>query len=279
MMEIAQLNCAKIGLGEPVQIDLLQTRPAIGGSEEALAKLDSALKDARARGSDILVTPEMYLTGYNIGAAKVAEVAEPVDGPMISALADLARKHGVAVLVGFPERAEKAVYNAGILLNADGTPVVNYRKTHLYGEADRSMFTSGDRLAPVIEFGGWRLGFAICYDIEFPELVRCHARAGAEAVLCPTANMRPYYGIPNRIVPARAEENEIYVAYANYVGSEGEFDYCGLSCLSGPDGEDLARASLDTEEVITARLDRETFRRIRETSTHYKDLRPELYRS
>ncbi|RNF34165.1 carbon-nitrogen hydrolase family protein [Paracoccus methylarcula] len=262
-----------------MQIDLLQASPVVGGAEEALARLDTALADAKARGSELLITPEMYLTGYNIGAARVNALAEPADGPMIVGLADLARKHGVAVLTGFPERAGGVVYNAGILLDADGSPVVGFRKTHLYGEADRAMFTAGDRLAPVVVFRGWRVGFAICYDIEFPELTRCHAQAGAEVVLCPTANMRPYYGIPNRIVPARAEENEIYVAYANYVGSEGEFDYCGLSCLAGPDGDDRARASLDAEEVVTATLDRADFERIRETSTHYRDLRPELYRS
>ena len=85
---------------------------------------------------------------------------------------------------------------------------------------------------------------AICYDVEFYELVRAYALAGAEIVLVPTVNMQPYTGIATRVVPARAEENEIYVAYANRVGSEGNFEYCGLSCVVGPDGLDHARTAV-----------------------------------
>ena len=85
---------------------------------------------------------------------------------------------------------------------------------------------------------------AICYDVEFPKLVRAYALAGAEVVLVPTVNMQPYTGIATRVVPARAEEHEIYVAYANRVGSEGNFEYCGPSCVVGPDGLDHARAAV-----------------------------------
>lgn len=261
-----------------VQIDLFQAKPVTGGADESLARLDLELADSKARGSDLLITPEMYLTGYNIGADRVNAAAEPADGPMTRRLADLARKHKMAILAGFPERDGTAIFNAGILLDDTGQSVLSYRKTHLYGGGDRAIFTPGRTLAPVVDFNGWRLGFAICYDIEFPELARRHAQAGAEVILCPTANMLPYQSIPNRIVPSRAEENEIYVAYANYIGQEGDFNYCGLSCVCGPDGEDRARASAGTEEVITASLDRADFNKIRSISTHFVDWRPELYR-
>lgn len=263
-----------------MQIDLLQTQPVVGGREQALERLHVQLAASRRRDSDLLITPEMYVTGYNIGRDAVEAVAEPMEGPIVARLSELTRRHGVALLVGLPERAaDGAIYNAAILLDAQGLPVISYRKTHLYGDADRAMFSPGQRLAPVVDFLGWRVGFAICYDIEFPELVRSHALAGAEAVLCPTANMLPYTGVPTRLVPARAEENEIYVAYANYVGGEGEFDYCGLSCLVGPDGEDRVRAPQAEAAVVTARLDRDEFDRIRRTGTHYRDRRAELYRN
>ena len=261
-----------------MQIDLLQTQPVTQGVTEAFATLESALTAAKGRGSDLLIAPEMYLTGYNIGAARVAELAEMRDGKMVNGLRDLARKHGLGLMAGFPERgSDGRIYNAAALIEKSGDLVAVVRKTHLYGGIDRAMFSPADQLSPLVEFKGWKVGFAICYDIEFPELVRCHARAGAEIIFCPTANMLPFKGIPNRIVPARAEENEIYVAYANYVGTEGEFDYCGLSCVVGPDGEDRARASLTDAETITARIDRAEFNEIRKHSSHYRDLRPELY--
>jgi len=117
---------------------------------------------------------------------------------------------------------------------------------------------------------------AICYNVEFPKLVRAYALAGAEVVLVPTANIEPYTGIAVRVVPARAEENEIYVAYANRVGSEGNFEYCGLSCVVGPDGLDHARAAVE-EEIIYASLPKEHLTNIRKSLSRLNDRSPELY--
>jgi len=117
---------------------------------------------------------------------------------------------------------------------------------------------------------------AIFYDFEFSELVRAYALAGAEVVLIPTANMQPYTGIAIRFVPARAEENEIYVAYANRVESEGNFEYYGLSCVVGPDGLDHARAAVE-EEIIYASLPKEHLSNIRKSLSHLNDRSPELY--
>lgn len=260
-----------------MRIALFQREPARNGFEEARESLDRACAAAVRNGVDLLTTPEMFLSGYNIGAEAVRAAAEPVDGPMISGLVAMAARHKVGILSGFPELApDGRVYNAIALIDAEGTLRAVCRKTHLYGEVDRAQFAAADTLCPVVEFGGWRVGLAICYDIEFPELVRAHALAGAEAILTPTANMAPYTGVATRIVPARAEENEVFVAYANYVGSEGRFDYCGLSCIVGPDGEDLARAGTG-EEIIFADLTRDQLARVRSASTHLRDLRPELY--
>ena len=127
-----------------------------------------------------------------------------------------------------------------------------------------------------LAIGPW--GLAICYDVEFPELIRAYALAGADIVLVPTANMLPYIGVATRVVPTRAEENEIYVAYANRVGIEGTFEYCGLSCVTGPDGNDAARAS-SSEEMIFAVVSKNEIRRVRSSLSHIKDRRIDLYPS
>jgi predicted amidohydrolase len=89
--------------------------------------------------------------------------------------------------------------------------------------------------------------------------------------------MLPFVSIANRVVPVRAEENAVYVAYANYCGPEGRFDYCGLSCICGPDGNDLARAANDPA-LIVADLSKSMLAEVRSMSTHLADRRPDLYR-
>jgi predicted amidohydrolase len=88
--------------------------------------------------------------------------------------------------------------------------------------------------------------------------------------------MTPFDSVATRLVPARAEENGLYVAYANYTGSEGEFKYCGLSCLCGPDGEDIARAGRESE-LIFGEISPQTLQARRELSPYLQGIRPELY--
>ena len=107
-----------------------------------------------------------------------------------------------------------------------------------------------------MELNGWKLGFLICYDLEFPENARRLALAGAELILVPTANMIPYDFIADVTVRARAFENQCYVAYANYCGHEGEIHYCGQSSIAAPDGSRIAQAGLD-EALIVGELDRQ----------------------
>lgn len=259
-----------------MRVALDQWRPVTAGKVEGLARLDAVAQAAREKGADILVLPEMALTGYNIGSGAVRAAAEPLDGPLASAVAGIARRHGVALVAGFPEADGGAIYNAVLMVGSDGAHLASYRKTHLFGDVDRAQFAAGDTLSPVFTYRGWRLALAICYDVEFPELVRALALGGAEALLVPTANMEPYTGVARRVVPARAEENEIFVAYANYAGSEGAFDYCGLSCIAGPDGADVARAGRGNE-MILADLDRERLKAVRATLHHLRDRRPALY--
>lgn len=262
-----------------MRIALLQCPPGAPDTAAGLARLGAFAADAAASGAALLLTPEMFLTGYAIGAEAVARLAEPADGPAAGAIAAICRSHGIAILYGYPERgADGAVYNAVQMIGADGTRLANYRKTHLFGEVDRAQFRAGDAPSPVIEFGGLRVGFAICYDIEFPEVARALALAGAEVVLVPTANMTPFESVATRLVPARAEENTLFVAYANYVGREAGFTYCGLSCVVAPDGADLARAGVEDETLLLADLDRARLDAARSRVTYLRDRRPELYR-
>jgi predicted amidohydrolase len=260
-----------------MRLAVLQTAPNAGGAAEALAALDAGAAEAAAAGAALMVAPEMLLSGYAIGPDAARAAAEPPDGPSLKAAAAIARARGVGLCFGFPELgAEGDVYNAAALIDRTGALRSIYRKAHLFGDVDRSQFSPGGALPEVVSIEGWGVAMGICYDIEFPEFARAATLAGAEALLIPTANMHPFVSVCDRIVPARAEENGVYVAYANHVGPEGPFDYCGRSCISGPDGADLARAEA-SPGLLVAELSMERLAAARANAAYLADRRPELY--
>ncbi|MFV0137139.1 carbon-nitrogen hydrolase family protein [Streptomyces sp. HMX87] len=256
---------------------LLQSSGHPGSTVENLKVLDEAAGRAAAAGAGLLVTSEMFLTGYAIGDG-IARLAEPADGDSADAIAETAARHGVAVAYGYPERDGDAVYNAQQLISADGTRLANYRKTHLFGCFEREHFTPGGQPVVQTELNGLTVGLMICYDVEFPENVRAHALAGTDLLLVPTAQMHPFQFVAEHVVPVRAFENQMYVAYVNRVGHEGGFEFVGLSTLAGPDGVARTRAGRG-EELVLADADPEFLAASREANPYLKDRRPGLYGS
>ncbi|WP_172384558.1 carbon-nitrogen hydrolase family protein [Streptomyces sp. MNP-20] len=256
---------------------LLQSSGRPGSVAANLKVLDEAAARAAAAGARLLVTPEMFLTGYAIGD-DVPRLAEPADGEAADAVADIAVRHGLAVAYAYPERDGEHVYNAVQLIDADGTRLANYRKTHLFGCFERDHFMPGEQPVVQAELDGVRIGLMICYDVEFPENVRAHALAGTDLLLVPTAQMHPFQFVAESVVPVRAFENQMYVAYVNRVGHEGEFEFVGLSTLAGPDGVARARAGRG-DELVFADADPEFLAASREANPYLRDRRPGLYAS
>ncbi len=249
-----------------------------GGVGANLAWLEGAARAAAGGGAGLLVAPEMALTGYAIGPEAVRRLAEPVDGASARAAAGIAREHRIALCYGYPEAGpDGRVYNAALLVGPSGQVLANHRKSHLYGELDRSAFAAGPGDPTVAELDGHKVGILICYDVEFPENVRLLALAGVDLVLVPTALMAPYDFIPGPVVATRAFENQVFLAYANRCGTEGELSYLGRSCVVGPDGRDVARAGAG-EELILADLDPELLAASRGLNTYLADRRPAVYR-
>jgi len=250
--------------------------PYAANTAEALARLDTTAAEARAQGAELLVCPEMSLTGYQIGALAVAALAEPADGPFSQAVAAIAQRHRIAIVYGYPEHSTGGKpYNAVQFIGADGERLANYRKTHLFGDIDRAQFSPGPQASVVFEWSGWRLGLLICYDIEFPEPARGLALQGVDAVLVPTANMIDFDEVQRVLLPARALENRVYVVYANACGQEGDTSYGGLSRVCGPMGEASAAAGRE-EELLLVTLDAAALQRSR-GGAQWPDRRADLY--
>ena len=260
-----------------MRIAIYQGPAEAGSVARNLDLLAAKAAQAAGRGARLMICPEMFLSGYNIGPEQASRLAEPADGPSLTRVAALARASGVALLLGYPERGgDGAIYNAACLIGRDGRSLANYRKCHLFGALDRDMFRAGESPPTVIELDGIRVGVLICYDVEFPESVRLLALADADLVAVPTALMDPFEVVVRTLVPARAVENQVFLAYANRCGREGDLRYCGLSRVVGPDGADLVCAGR-AEELVLADLDLERLRAARRLSPYLRDRRPELY--
>lgn len=257
-------------MSRPLRVAVWQCASHPGDVAGNLARLQSVCEGAAAEGADVLVTPELFVTGYDIGPARTRELAEPADGPIFAAVARITERTGVAVAYGYPELLPGgAVANAAQVV--DGGRVVGaHRKAHLFGGLDTDRFRASAERPAAFELRGRRVGMLICYDVEFPEAARSLALDGVEAVLVPTANMVPYEIVSTVLVRARAYENGVAVAYANYCGAEGSQVYAGLSTVCGADGSVLALAAADGEELLVADL-------VGEGQPYLRDRRGDLF--
>jgi predicted amidohydrolase len=242
-----------------------------------LGMIADAVAEAARQSAELLVAPELATTAYGSGK-RIRELAEPADGAQVAALAEMAAKHDIAVVAGFAERAGDVIYNSAALVTPDGGRSI-YRKCHLYGDYERALFAPGDSPPVTFTLGRMRVGILICYDVEFPEAVRHLALQGAELVLVPTAQPdtpdAPF--VTEKIVPSRAFENGIAIAYADHAGGDDRFRYAGRSCIAFPDGSDGARAPAAGSAVLVADYQPESFSKARLANPYLKDRRPALF--
>jgi nitrilase len=242
-----------------------------------LAALQSTAKAAAAAGAALLVCPECWLCGYNIGAA-VAGLAESFDGASAQRIGAIARQNNIAIAYGYAERELTGghVYNAVQVIGADGAALSHYRKTHLFGADERAAYRPGTGFEPPFSFGGFRVGLLICYDVEYPEAVRSLALMGADLILIPTALTDEYAAVTDFLVPARSIENQVYLAYCNHAGVENGMRFLGGSRLTGMDGKALAAAG-SGEALIIGEISRQDQDASARTYPYRSDRRPELY--
>ncbi len=196
-----------------MRLGLLQLAPTgpVTAPDEPLKEKLRELGSAKV---DLAILPELLLPGYNQPEAHAARSHE-IDGPTCRAMAALAREAGIAIAYGWAERDGEAVYNAASVMDRNGQRLLHYRKMQLFGEMERKSFVSSAQAPLVCDFGGARIGLLICYDIEFPEHARTLARQGCDLLLVPTANPDGFEHVQELLVPARAYENRLTVAYAN----------------------------------------------------------------
>jgi predicted amidohydrolase len=233
-----------------VRIALAQLSPHLRETE---ANIDTVRRVvAEHPEADLIVFPELFLSGYTV--TDVDELAVRLDDPELESLADVAREHSTALIVGAAEHVSDGVANSAICVDERGNLVAVYRKVQLYGGDESDAFVAGDELL-VAELCGVKVGLMICFDVEFPEVARALARAGAELLVTISANMEPFGNDHAVFASARALENGLPHAYVNQVGpGEKGLIFTGGSTIVSPDGEVYAQADPTGEPVLDARL-------------------------
>jgi len=233
---------------------------------------------AKDREADLVIFPELSLTGY-VCRDLFYNLAEPIDGPSVKAIEKVARDNNIHVIFGMPEQArtEGVIYNSCALVGPNGL-LGHYRKMYLPTATvfeEKRYFRPGYEPAVVSTPLG-RIGLTICYDLFFPEIVRILVVEGAQLVVCISVSpgiRRDYF---ETFTKARAMENSVFLAYVNRVGIEDGLQFWGGSHLLTPNGEVLAKAKYDLEDLVVAQVDYDDLRRVRTFLPTLRDLRPDL---
>jgi predicted amidohydrolase len=259
-----------------MKMALWQTRGVAADVDANLEALEHTARQARAGGAALLLCPECWLAGYNIGR-QVTQLAQRPDGAAAQRIAAIARANDLAIVYGYAERAASdTIFNSVQVIGAQGTPLAHYRKTHLFGPDERASYRPGAGFVPPFTFAGLSIGLLICYDVEYPESVRSLALMGADLVLVPTALTDEYSQVPDLIVPTRSLESQVFIAYCNRTGRENGMPFLGRSCITGPDGYPLATAQQD-DALLFADIEPEVRAVTSRLYPYRKDRRPELY--
>ena len=223
-----------------------------GNLSENVAIMHDQAGEARSRGAEIVVFPELALTGY-LPAPGVLDHCQPLDGDGVASMRDVARELGIAIVFGLPELTGGVRYNTMLALDATGAIAGIYRKIHLWKTEDWAQ--PGTSIDPS-ELAGVTCASWICYDTRFPEIGRAAALGGADLCVISTAWLGP--GDEWELaVRSRALDNSVFVAGSDIINPDPSLRTCGRSLIVSPKGHVLARAAEDVPGVIVADLDPE----------------------
>lgn len=289
-------------MSHTVRCGLTQVRnvvepPAGGSDKDTIEKVSKAMLDkhmklieeAAQKEVQILCFQELFNGPYFCAEQHPCwyTMAEEVpNGPTVKAMQEAAKKHSMVIVVPLYEKEQTGVYyNTAAVIDADGTYLGKYRKSHIPqvnpGFWEKFYFRPGNLGYPVFETRYAKVGVYICYDRHFPEGARALGLNGAEVVFNPSATVA---GLSEYLwkleQPAHAAANGYFIGAINRVGTEAPWgigEFYGSSYFCNPRGEIIAQASRDKDELLVADLNLEQIQEVRNTWQFYRDRRPETY--
>jgi predicted amidohydrolase len=260
-----------------MKIALISARPVMADKEKNIQLIEKYVKKTKA---DFYVFGEYFLTGDRC-KDEYRDLAEPVDGPSIQTLKKLAATKHCHLVFGMPlkdEQIDGLIYNSAILIHPNGTVNV-YKKWFLPNSGpfeEKIFFDQGEELRVFpTSFGS--VGLLICYDVNFPELAKALSLQGAELLICISASPSVTKKYFETLLPARALENTVFVAFANLAGNQEDLIYWGGSQVYDPSGTLLIKAPYYKESIITCDINFKILESVRARRTVLRDIRPEIY--
>ncbi len=256
------------------------------------ANIDNQMKlveDAAEQGVQMLCFQEIFTTPYFCAEQQTRwyDAVEKVpDGPTVKLMQDVAKQHGMVLIVPIYEEEQTGIYyNTAAVIDADGKYLGKYRKTHIPHVApgfwEKFYFRPGNLGYPCFDTAFARIGVYICYDRHFPEGARCLGLNGAEIIFNPSATVA---GLSEYLwkleQPAHAVANGYFVGAINRVGTEAPWnigEFYGQSYFCDPRGQIIAEGSRDKDELVVADLDMDKIREVRNIWQFFRDRRPDLY--
>ena len=267
--------------------------------ENNLKKCLSWVRDAASQGAEVISLPELYSSHYFCQSEDVANfaLAEPLYSTSFIAFSALAKELGVVIIVPFFEKRMAGIYhNSAYIIDADGSEAGLYRKMHIPDDPhfyEKFYFTPGDLGFKAFPTQKGKIGTLICWDQWYPEAARLTALQGAEVLFYPTAigwhpDEKEQYGENQHgawmnVMKGHAVANGVYVAAANRIGLEQYIEgtagiqFWGSSFISGPQGEILAQASHDQEEILIAEVDLDLQENVRQNWPFFRDRRIDAF--
>jgi len=258
----------------------VQTLARLGDYDYNIALATKFVEDAVRQGAELVVFPECMDTGYLFDSPEHCRaLAETMtDGPFVTALSALAKKHGIYAASGVTEwdPAKEKIFNTGIMFGRKGEIVCHYHKQFL-ATHDQNWFAFGEKGCPVVETDLGRIGLLICFDGRIPEIFRAMAMQGAEVIV----DMANFFAMDQADMwgPARAYENGVWLVAATKAGYERSIYYPGGSMIVDPKGRVISKVPYDTHGMAVADvdLDAASDKSIYAANDKIADRRPETY--
>ena len=260
-----------------MKMALISARPKIADKKSNLKTMENYVKKTKA---DFYVFGELFLTGYRC-KDELRNLAETTNGPSIRYMKKIAKDRKCYIVFGLPlkdEKIEGIIHNVSVLIHPNGNVNI-YKKWFLptFGPFEEKIFfDEGEELNIfVTKFG--KIGLLICYDIFFPEISRALSLQGADILICISATpstTRKYF---ETIIPVRALENTVFMAYINLVGTQEDLVFWGGSQVYDPLGNLLVKAPYFKESIVTCDLDLKLLTKARANRPVIRDIRPEIY--
>ncbi|MFY9242587.1 MAG: carbon-nitrogen hydrolase [Polaribacter sp.] len=268
-------------------------------AENNLKKCLAWVRKAAEKGAEVISLPELYSSHYFCQSEDVANfaMAEPLYSTSFIAFSELAKELGVVIIVPFFEKRMSGIYhNSAYIIDTDGTEAGLYRKMHIPDDPhfyEKFYFTPGDLGFKNNKTKKGNIGTLICWDQWYPEAARITALKGADVLFYPTAiGWHPQekeefganqYGAWMNVMKGHAVANGVYVAAANRIGLEqyipntAGIQFWGASFIAGPQGEILAQASHDKEEILIAEVDLDLQENVRQNWPFFRDRRIDAF--